>query len=143
MEESLESTAQQTALVAYQASQQRQKVVELERALKLKNKQLSLHQQRKADMRPTNFVTVLPIALRKKFSDFLTKVLKQQRPAFEQALSTFMQTKVTDKELPENCSRDQLMREISQINNALIDDYVTELELRLNGTFSAATDPHS
>ena len=141
MEENLETTAQQTAMVAYQASQQRQRVIELERALKLRNKQLAFHQSRKSDNRPTNFLTVLPIQLRKKFGDFLKKVLLQQRPAFEKALSHFMQSSVSDKELPQNCTRKQLMNEVSSLNNSLIDDYINELELRLNGTFSDATDP--
>lgn len=128
--------------------------VEVKKALELKTKQLALFRHSKADQIPLNAITVLPMHLRGKFSEFLRSVLVQQKRFFETALKDFVANKITDRELTyhtkigdprqlaveANESRKSLLIEIGKIGNSLAYDYMSELELRLNGTFSQSQD---
>ena len=120
--------------------------------MELKTKQLALFRHSKADQIPLNAITVLPMHLRGKFSEFLRSVLMQQKKFFELALKDFVANKITDRELTYhsspgptekgggNLSRESLLKEIGKIGNSLAYDYMSELELRLNGTFSQSQD---
>merc|ERR1712154_628793 len=59
---------------------------------------------------------------------------------FETTLKDFIAKEITDKELTYNkelpLTRESLLNEIGKIGNSLAFDYMSELELRLNGTFS-------
>eukprot|EP01084_Bolivina_argentea_P113917 202929_1 len=62
-----------------------------------------------------------------------------QKKFFEQALQNFIMTGINDQELQYksmNLTRENLLAEINKIGNSLAYDYMSELELRLNGTFS-------
>lgn len=148
MEDNLRLVAEQSKMIGVRAMEQEQKLLEVKKALELKTKQLALFRHSKADQIPLNEITVLPMHLRGKFSEFLRSVLVQQKRFFEKALQEFVHKQVTDRELTfqssppnangnTNLSRESLLSEIGKIGNSLALDYINELELRLNGTFSA------
>merc|ERR1719491_97167 len=149
MEDNLRLVADQSKMIGVRAMEQEQKLLEVKSALELKTKQLSLYRSSKADQLPLNEITVLPMHLRGKFSEFLRNVLVQQKVFFEKALRDFVMNRVTNRELSYHnpsgqsatkaaeMSRQSLLGEIGKIGNSLAFDYMSELELRLNGTFSA------
>ena len=148
MEDNLRLVADQSK-IGVRAMEQEQKLLEIKKALQLKTKQLSLYRGSKADQIPLNEITVLPMHLRGKFSEFLRGVLLSQKRFFESALKEFVEQSVSDKELnytvtdnmnTKILTRDSLLIEISKIGNSLAFDYMSELELRLNGTFSPQQD---
>merc|ERR1712154_154932 len=140
MEDNLRLVADQSKMIGVRAMEQEQKLLEIKKALELKTKQLSLFRGSKADQIPLNAITVLPMHLRGKFSEFLRTVLLSQKRFFETTLKDFIAKEITDKELTYNkelpLTRQSLLNEIGKIGNSLAHDYMSELELRLNGTFS-------
>eukprot|EP01084_Bolivina_argentea_P004412 8384_1 len=144
MEDNLRLVADQSKMIGVRAMEQEQKLLEVKRALELKTKQLSLFRGSKADQVPLNAITVLPMHLRGKFSEFIRGVLLSQKRFFETALRDFVAQQITDQELSYNkdlpLSRESLVKEVGKIGDSLAADYMSELELRLNGTFSPNQD---
>eukprot|EP00485_Elphidium_margaritaceum_P002329 CAMPEP_0202686954 /NCGR_PEP_ID=MMETSP1385-20130828/2692_1 /ASSEMBLY_ACC=CAM_ASM_000861 /TAXON_ID=933848 /ORGANISM="Elphidium margaritaceum" /LENGTH=1118 /DNA_ID=CAMNT_0049341643 /DNA_START=39 /DNA_END=3395 /DNA_ORIENTATION=+ len=152
MEDNLRLVADQSKMIGVRAMEQEQKLGEMKKALELKSKQLALYRRSKADQIPLNAITVLPMHLRGKFSEFLRGVLLSQKKFFVSALRDFVEKQISDQELkvvpiqvagqPQQplLTRIALMSEIGKIGNSLALDYMSELELRLNGTFSANAD---
>ncbi|ETO06982.1 hypothetical protein RFI_30410 [Reticulomyxa filosa] len=136
--------------------EQEQQLAELKEALDLKTRQLNLYRQNHHSNDNNNQHNdnnnnsnndnnnnnnnnnsnniVLPIHLRPKFSEFLQKLLTYQRQHFAQALNNFVQS-IDPKTLPSHITKQHLFAELIKIGNSLTVDYVSELELRLNGSF--------
>ncbi len=79
MEDNLRLVADQSKMIGVRAMEQEQQLLEIKKVLQLKTKQLALFRGSKADQIPLNEITVLPMHLRGKFSEFLRGILLSQK----------------------------------------------------------------
>ena len=160
LEENLKSMSDSCRIMTKKAMEQEQELSELREALALKEKQLALHRGSDPKLKVQLHVhylvflslpkficlylfiqskIVLPIHLRHQFNIFLQQLLSYQRQLFGQALSNFVDH-IEARGLPDGVTKKVLLSEMFTIGNDMTEDFVSELELRINGAFSHKAD---